>query len=196
VKNVVGIALCLGFLGTASAETAENAWLKNYIVTTPDFPKKGILFRSYANLLKEPAAMHRAIRILAERYRNENLSAVVGLDARGFIFGAALSYEMNVPFVMIRKSGKLPCHVERIEYNLEYGKNSFEIETGSLQPHDRVVIVDDLLATGGTAEAASQLVERLGAEVVEVACLIELTALHGREKMTHPVYSLIAIDDE
>ena len=177
-------------------ETGECHWIRDYITPVADFPQQGILFQWYANLLKEPEAFHKAIRAFAERYRDYNLDAVAGLDSRGFIFGAALSYELKVPFVMIRKPGKLPRKVETIDYALEYGKNSLEIEVDSLMPGDRVLIIDDVLATGGTARAASDLVERLGAQVVEVACLIELPALQGRKKVRAPVYSLIAVDGE
>ncbi|MBX9923211.1 MAG: adenine phosphoribosyltransferase [Rhabdochlamydiaceae bacterium] len=177
-----------------SATETKNEWIEEYIITVPDFPKTGIQFKCYPDLLKNPKAFHRATKTFAERYKNFDLDAIVGLDSRGFIFGAALAYEMNLPFVMIRKAGKLPRKSERIDYALEYGKASFEIEVDSLNPGDRVLIVDDLLATGGTANAAAALVERLGAEVVEVACLIELEGLHGRKNLKYPFYSLISIE--
>jgi adenine phosphoribosyltransferase len=177
-------------------ETADCRWIENYLTPVVDFPQEGIVFQWYANLLKDPDAFHLAIETFAARYREKNLDAILGLDSRGFIFGAALAYELKVPLVMVRKPGKLPRQVERIDYSLEYGKNSFEIEVDSLKASDRVLVIDDVFATGGTAQAACTLAERLGAEVVEVACLIELPALHGRKKVAYPVFSLIALEGE
>lgn len=176
------------------ATAPKHNWIDSYISTVPDFPKPGIQFKCYPDLLKNPEAFHKAIQTFANRYKDSNLTAIVGLDSRGFIFGTAIAYEMNLPFVMVRKAGKLPGKVEKIDYNLEYGKASFEIEVGTINKGDRVLIVDDLLATGGTAAAASQLVERLGGEVVEVACLIELEGLNGRENLKRPLFSLVAIE--
>ncbi len=195
---VISVCLFVGelFAVETAKATGDCLWIQNFITPVPDFPKPGIMFQWYANLLKDPEAFHLAIETFAERYRNSGLDGIVGLDSRGFIFGAALAYELKVPFVLVRKSGKLPRKVERIDYSLEYGNASFEIEVDSLKPGDRVIIIDDVLATGGTASAAAELVERLGAEVVEVACLIELPVLHGREKIARPVYSLIAVDGE
>lgn len=175
--------------------TQNHLWIRDYLTPVQDFPQPGITFQWYANLLKDPEAFHQTIQAFATRYRDSNLDAIVGLDSRGFVFGSALAYELKIPFVMVRKPGKLPRKVERIDYSLEYGKNSFEIEVDSLSVGDRVVIIDDVLATGGTARAATELVERLGGEVVETAFLIELPALLGREKIARPVYSLITIED-
>jgi len=184
----------LASLSLTTGFAADNEWVHDYITNVPDFPIPGIQFKCYPELLKNPEAFHRAIQTFADRYRDSNLDAIVGLDSRGFIFGTALAYEMNLPFVMIRKSGKLPRQVERIEYALEYGKASFEIEIDSIHAGDRVLVMDDLLATGGTAAAASTLIERLGGEVVEIACLIELVGLHGRENLKRPFYSLVSIE--
>ena len=192
---VIFCALCTIVSSLYCAETS-CVWLENYIDTVPDFPKPGIQFKCYPRLLKDPEAFHRVTQILKKRYQNYHLDAIVGLDARGFIFGTALAYEMNLPFVMVRKAGKLPRKVEKIDYNLEYGKTSFEIEVDTIAQGDRVLIVDDLLATGGTATAAATLVERLGGTVVEVACLIELVGLHGRENLKYPFYSLLSIEVE
>lgn len=191
MKNIL-----LSLLATCMVATgfADCEWIHQYIATVPDFPKRGIQFKCYPDLLKNPEAFHRAIQTFADRYRDANLDSIVGLDSRGFIFGTALAYEMNLPFVMVRKPGKLPRKVEKIDYELEYGKASFEIEVDSIQPGDRVLIMDDLLATGGTANAAATLVERLGGEVVEVACLIELAGLHGREKLNRPFFALVMIE--
>jgi adenine phosphoribosyltransferase len=197
-NNIVTLIAYISLLGTLSAqeETGNCLWIRDYITPVTDFPQPGIIFQWYANLLKKPEAFHKAIEAFVTRYRDYHLDVIAGLDSRGFIFGAALSYELKVPFVMIRKPGKLPRQVERIDYVLEYGKNSLEIEVDSLKPQDRVLIIDDVLATGGTARAAADLVERLGATVVEVACLIELPALQGRKKIHAPVYSLLAVDGE
>lgn len=184
--------ILLSFLMNTFA--SQTSWIEDYIATVPDFPKPGIQFKCYPELLKNPPAFKRVIRTFAERYKSYNLDAIVGLDSRGFIFGTALAYEMDLPFVMVRKAGKLPRKVEKIDYELEYGKTSFEIEVESIKTGDRVLIVDDLLATGGTAAAASTLVERLGGEVIEIACLIELIGLHGREKLQRPFYSMISFE--
>jgi len=181
-------------LANLSATESQHGWIEEYVDTIPDFPKKGIQFKWYASLLKDPDAFHRVISIFADRYRDANLNAIAGLDSRGFIFGTALAYELKVPFIMIRKAGKLPRKAEKIDYNLEYGKASFEIEIDSIRPGDRVLIMDDLLATGGTAAAAASLVERLQGEVVEVACLIELEGLHGKENLGRPFYSILSIE--
>ncbi len=182
-------------LGThLNATEISNQWIEEYITTVPDFPKPGIQFKCCPDLLENPEAFHRVIKTFADRYRNFDLDKIVGLDSRGFIFASALAYEMNLPFVMVRKAGKLPRQVEAIDYQLEYGKASFEIEIDSIHQKDRILIVDDLLATGGTATAAATLIERLGGEVVEVACLIELEGLHGRENHKHPLYSLVSFE--
>ncbi len=197
----LAIFACLGLTlpSTGSAQSrvsGDCAWIQDYLTPVPDFPQPGVQFQWYANLLKDPKAFRSTIQTFANKYKDSDLNAIVGLDSRGFIFGAALAYELKVPFVMIRKPGKLPRTVERIDYSLEYGKTSFEIEVDSLTSGDRVVVIDDVLATGGTACAAKALIERLGATVIEAAFLIELPFLHGREKIGVPVYSLIAIEGE
>jgi len=186
------VSLTLNFSLTATEPA--NQWIEEYIITVPDFPKAGIQFKCYPDLLKNPDAFHRAIKTFADRYRHSDLTAIVGLDSRGFIFGTALAYEMDLPFVMVRKAGKLPRKVEKIDYELEYGTASFEVEVDSIHAGDRILIMDDLLAAGGTATAAASLVERLGGKVVEVACLIELKGLHGRENLKRPFYSLVSIE--
>ena len=194
---IFGSTLLLNPL-SASSEIHEevqqdSSWLHDFIQTTPDFPQAGVQFKSYGPLLKDPAAFKRMINVFAERYRNIEIDAIAALDARGFIFGTALAYALDIPFVMVRKAGKLPGDVEQISYALEYGKNTLEIDRNILGRGQRVLVMDDLLATGGTAKAACDLVERLGAEVVEVACMIELTPLRGRERVGHPVFSLVTI---
>lgn len=180
-------------MGFVQAETANAQWILDYVQPIPDFPKKGIVFQWYAQLLRDPVAFHKAIDAFAERYEEMEIDAIAGLDSRGFIFGAALAYKLQVPFILVRKPGKLPGDVERIDYSLEYGTNTFEMERDSVLPGQRILVIDDLLATGGTAAAACALVEKLGGEVAEVAVLIELGFLNGREKITPPVFSLIAL---
>ncbi|PCI93501.1 adenine phosphoribosyltransferase [Candidatus Aerophobetes bacterium] len=168
-----------------------NEWVREFLTITPDFPKKGIMFISYERLLRSPDDFHRVIEGFAERYKDKNLDAVVGLDARGFIFGSALAYELNVPFVMVRKGGKLPGKTECVEYALEYGKSVFELGCNSLENGEKVVIIDDLLATGGTMSAACELVEKVGAVVVETACFLEISFLKGREKIGRPFFAYL-----
>ena len=198
MKHTFGLitATLISCAAFAQETTANATWILDHTETFADFPQPGILFRSITPLLKNPEAFKKATAEFANRYRSMNIDAIAGLDSRGFIFGAALAYEMNLPFVLIRKPGKLPGDLEKISYSLEYGSASFEIEKSSLKPGQRVLVIDDVLATGGTASAACELVERLGAEVVEVACMIELSVLKGREKIGRPVFSLIAIEPE
>jgi adenine phosphoribosyltransferase len=200
-SGILKLSVCVSLLAVlpsiGSAQVSGDcSWIQNYLTPVPDFPQPGVQFQWYANLLKDPKAFRAVIQTFAKRYKDSNLDAIAGLDSRGFIFGAAVAYELEVPFVMIRKPGKLPRAVERIDYSLEYGKTSFEIEIDSLNANDRVVIIDDVLATGGTARAAKELVERLGAQVVEAAFLIELPFLDGRKKVAAPVYSLISVEGE
>lgn len=187
VKKLVLSILC----AYAAFANADSSWLSDYVSTIPDFPKPGIQFKWYAQLLRDPEAFRRAIGEFADRYRGSEIEAIAGLDSRGFIFGAALAYELKVPFVLVRKPGKLPGNVEKINYALEYGTNSFEMEKDSLVKGQKVLVIDDVLATGGSVLAACALINRLEAEVVEVACLVELSDLKGRERIPYPVFSLI-----
>lgn len=172
----------------------KRSWIQDYIHVFSDFPTPGIQFQWYAHLLRDPIAFRQAVKELAAHYTTKSIDVLVGLDSRGFILSAALAYEMQLPLVLIRKLGKLPGDTIKIEYDLEYGRDSLEIERESLRSGQRVVIVDDIIATGGTAAAACLLVERLDAVVVEVACLAELTGLKGRDKILRPVFSLLPID--
>jgi len=196
MKSIFALIACCTSLLAANPlgeETGNCEWLHDYLITIPDFPQPGVQFKWYPKLLQEPSALRRAIETYAKRYKDAGLDAIVGLDSRGFIFGTALAYEMKLPLVLIRKAGKLPCKAEKIEYSLEYGKNAFEIEIGSIQRGEKVLVIDDVLATGGTAKAACELVERLGGSVVEFACLIELPFLQGRAKIERPVYSMLSL---
>lgn len=190
-KNLI-LASVLCFVSIAHA---ESAWIEDYVTTIPNFPKPGIQFKWYAKLLKEPEAFRKAIGEFADHYRDAGIDVIAGLDSRGFIFASALAYELKLPFILIRKPGKLPGDVEKIDYSLEYGKNSFEIEKDSLSAGQKVLVIDDILATGGSVLAASALITRLGAEVAEVACLVELTALKGRERIPYPVFSLVTTSE-
>lgn len=155
--------------------------LAQYIREIPDFPKKGILFKDVTTLLKDAAAFRKSIDLLTESFKGDRVDAVVGMESRGFIFGAPLAYNLGAGFVPVRKPGKLPGDTLRVEYALEYGTNTLEIHKDAIQPGQRVLIVDDLLATGGTVAATIELVRRLGGEVVALGFLIELLFLNGRK---------------
>jgi adenine phosphoribosyltransferase len=174
-----------------------NDDLLKAIRTVPDFPKKGIMFRDITTLLKDPASFKRAVDVLHERYQHAQIQKVVGIESRGFILGSALAYTLGAGFVPIRKPGKLPARTYRQEYALEYGTDAIEIHIDALQPGERVLLHDDLLATGGTMRAACSLVERLGARVVGVSFLIELAFLNGRQHFpSYDVSSLLTYDSE
>ena len=149
----------------------------------PDFPKKGILFKDITTLLKEPSAFKQAIDQLTNLVRQHRPDMVIGMESRGFIFAAPIAYQLGVGFVPVRKLGKLPGPTISTEYELEYGTNTLEIHSDAIEEGERVLIVDDLLATGGTVSATIELVERLGGEVAAVAFLVELTFLKGRERL-------------
>jgi adenine phosphoribosyltransferase len=149
----------------------------------PDFPKKGIVFKDITTILKDGQAFRRAIDALAERVRPYDVDKVIGMESRGFIFAAPIAYQLGVGFVPVRKLGKLPGPTISTEYELEYGTNTLEVHSDAIEEGERVLIVDDLLATGGTVSATIELVERLGGEVAAVAFLVELTFLKGRERL-------------
>lgn len=157
--------------------------LKSKIRAIPDFPKPGIVFRDITPLVADPSALRLAIGRLIEPFQGDSVSAVAGMEARGFIFGSLAAWELEVGFVPLRKPGKLPYDVRRESYNLEYGSTSLEIHTDAVKPGDRVLLMDDLIATGGTAAASCQLLEKLGAQIVGCAFLIELDALNGRNRL-------------
>ncbi|MDD2768470.1 MAG: adenine phosphoribosyltransferase [Methylococcus sp.] len=157
--------------------------LRARIRDIPDFPKPGILFRDITPLVKDPAALRFAIHQLIHPFIGEDITAVAGMEARGFIFGALVAWELGVGFVPLRKPGKLPYNVQAIDYDLEYGAARLEVHLDALGVGDRVLLVDDLLATGGTARASCALVESLGAEVAACAFVVELDALEGRQAL-------------
>ena len=166
--------------------------LKRHIREVPDFPTKGILFRDITPLLQNGPAFHAAVQALAARHHGRRPDAVVAIESRGLIVGSALAYELGIGVVPVRKKGKLPHKTFQASYTLEYGHDTLEMHQDGLGKGAQVLLVDDLLATGGTMGATIQLVEQCGAEVIELAFLIELTALKGRERLKpHPVISLI-----
>jgi adenine phosphoribosyltransferase len=160
-----------------------------------DFPTEGILFKDITTLLKDPPAFRYVVDRLAERYRAERVEVVVGVESRGFIFGGALAHQLQAGFVPVRKLGKLPGKTIEVEYELEYGRDALAMHEDAIRPGQRVLVVDDLLATGGTMAATLRLVEQIGGHVVGVAFLIELAFLHGRDKLKkYALHSLIVYE--
>lgn len=165
---------------------------KKYIRNIPDFPKPGILFRDITTLLNDKKAFKQAVNALADKYKNKKIDAIVAVEARGFILGGALAHKLNAAFVPVRKKGKLPWKTNFVTYELEYGIDTLEMHSDSLKLNDKVLIVDDLLATGGTVQAVINLIKQLGAKITGIVFLIELTDLKGKEKLAdYPIYSLI-----
>ena len=157
-----------------------------------DFPREGILFKDITPLLGDPQAFNMAINLLADRYIGHHVDRVVGIEARGFILGSALAYKLNAGLILVRKPGKLPAETLQTAYELEYGIDALEVHRDALSPGLRVVLIDDVIATGGTICAAIDLIQKLQCEIVEVAFLIELCALGGRKRLqTHNVFSLL-----
>ena len=158
--------------------------LRDRIRDIPDFPKPGILFKDMTPLLADPVTFSSVIDEIVVHYGRGNVDKVVGIEARGFMFAAPVAYHIGAGFVPVRKAGKLPFTTEAEEYGLEYGTDTIELHTDAIQPGERVIVVDDVLATGGTARAAAKLVERLGGNVIGIACLMELTFLDGRKAIS------------
>ena len=172
---------------------AKELLLTPYIRDVPDWPKKGILFRDITPLLADPQAFPAAVDALCAPFKHASVAYVAGVEARGFIFGAAVAAKLRAGFIPIRKKGKLPWQTESVTYDLEYGTDCVEMHRDAVTPGAKVLIVDDLLATGGTMQAACQLMEKVGAEVVGIAVVIELTDLKGRERLTpHQIHALIS----
>lgn len=166
--------------------------LKSYIRDIPGFPKEGVIFKDITTLLKDGKTFRQALDLLADKFKNEKIDVVLSVEARGFIFGAALAYKLGAGIVPVRKKGKLPFKTLKVTYDLEYGKDTLEIHQDAFQRGAKVLIVDDLLATGGTSRAVIDLVEKMGGHIVGLAFLIELTALNGRDKLkSYPIVSLI-----
>lgn len=158
----------------------------------PDFPKPGILFKDITPILRDPSLFQAAVKLFAERHRGRMIHRIAAIESRGFLFGAALAYELGIGLAPIRKKGKLPYRTIEETYDLEYGTATVEAHEDAFLPGESVLLVDDLLATGGTAQAAARLIERLGARVLEIDFLIELTFLEGRKRLApHPVFAPI-----
>ena len=175
----------------------DIASIRRAIRDIPDFPKPGIVFKDITPLLGNGALFGKTIDILAERYRDQKIDTVLGIESRGFIIGAALAYKLGAGFSVVRKPGKLPYETHSASYELEYGTDQLEIHIDGIPAHARVVIADDLIATGGTAAATAELVSKLGGTVVECAFVIELTFLKGREKLKpYSVFSIVQYDSE
>ena len=158
--------------------------IEDYIRTIPDFPEEGIMFRDITTVLQDKDGFQLAIDSMQKELENVEFDAILGAESRGFIFGAPLAYNLHKAFVPVRKKGKLPCETISIDYELEYGVETLEMHRDAIKPGDKVVLVDDLIATGGTIEATAKLVEMLGGEVVKIIFLLELEGLQGREKLS------------
>ncbi len=177
------------------ASKKQQIDLSRYIRDIPDFPKKGIIFKDITTLLKDPVALQLAMEDLARPFKSKKIDYVVAVESRGFIFGSVLAYKLGAGFVPVRKKGKLPAKTKSITYSLEYGTDTLEIHSDAIAPKSRVLIVDDLLATGGTARAGADLLKSLKARIEGVAFLVELRFLKGRDRLTEfPLYSSIQFD--
>ena len=178
-----------------SRSALNSDQLKKLIREVPDFPKQGILFYDITTLLRDKAGYATLIDQLAEHYIGKQVDLILGMEARGFIFAPALAYRLNAGFVPVRKPGKLPAATARVEYDLEYGSNILEIHNDAIEKGQRVLIVDDLLATGGTAQATAKLADSLGAQIAGLAFVVELDFLKGRDKLKpYDVFSLLHYD--
>ena len=166
--------------------------LKDKIRDIPDFPKPGIIFKDITPLVKDPATLKLAVHQLLHPFLGMDITAIAGMEARGFIFGSLVAWELGLPFIPLRKPGKLPYSVHSISYDLEYGSATLEAHTDAFTAKDRVLLIDDLLATGGTAKASCELIEKLGAKIVACAFVVELDFLEGRKKLSdYQVHSLL-----
>jgi adenine phosphoribosyltransferase len=169
--------------------------VEDYIRTIPDFPEPGIMFRDVTSILQDAEGFHLAIDEMKKLLEGVDCDVIAGAESRGFIFGAPLAYALGKPFVLIRKKGKLPCETIEKTYDLEYGTATIEMHKDAVKPGQKVVVVDDLIATGGTIEAACQLIEELGGEVAKIVFLMELKGLNGREKLAkYDVASVVAYE--
>ena len=169
--------------------------LKKCIRDVPNFPQEGIIFKDISTLLKDKKAFKKSIDLIAKKFKNEKIEYVVGIESRGFIFGAPLAYVLGAGFVPVRKKGKLPYKTKSITYELEYGKDTLEIHEDAFRPNSRILIVDDLLATGGTIKAVIDLLKGFRSKIVGVAFLVELKFLNGKNKLKDfPMYSIVQYD--
>jgi len=171
--------------------------IKSKIRTIPNFPKKGIMFRDVTTLLKDPAGFRYVIDHLVQRYAGKRIDKIVGIESRGFILGGAIAHQLNVGFVPVRKPGKLPAETDSVSYELEYGTDTLQIHKDAIGSGDNVLIVDDLIATGGTCKATIDLVQKLGGKVLECAFIVELPELNGAKKLNDvPHYSMVEFEGE
>jgi adenine phosphoribosyltransferase len=170
--------------------------LKSVIRNVPDFPKPGIQFKDITTIWKDPAAFRMSVDLMRDRYDGRGIDKVVGAEARGFIVGSPLAYVLGAGFVPVRKKGKLPAGQIEVTYELEYGTDTLTMHRDAITRGEKVLVVDDLLATGGTLKAMIELVEKLGGNIVEVAVLVELTSLGGRSGIDTPVHALVAFEEE
>jgi adenine phosphoribosyltransferase len=171
--------------------------LKSKIRNVPDFPIKGVMFRDITTLVKDSVAFKFVIDQLYDRYKDKKIDQIVGIESRGFIFGGALADRLGCGFIPARKPGKLPAKTIEESYELEYGRTSLQLHFDAIKPGDRVIVLDDLLATGGTLRATANMVEKLGGTIVEIAVLIELTFLRGRDKLkNYDIYAMLEYDSE
>jgi 5'-methylthioadenosine phosphorylase len=174
----------------------DEEFIKSKIRTIPNFPKPGIMFRDITTLLKDAEGFQRTLRVLEERYKNEPIDSIAGIESRGFILASALASRLNKGLILVRKPGKLPGETVREEYALEYGTDAVEIHKDAIQAGNKVLMVDDLIATGGTMAAACNLVEKLGGKVVECAFVVELPELGGRKKLRWPIFKIVEFEGE
>lgn len=169
--------------------------IEEYVRSIPDFPEPGIIFRDVTSILQDADGLKLAIDLMQEKLAGLDFDVVAGTESRGFIFGVPIAYNLNKPFVPVRKKGKLPCETISREYDLEYGTATIEMHRDSIKPGQKVVLIDDLIATGGTIEAAAKMIEELGGEVVKMVFLMELAGLNGREKLAgYDVESVICYE--
>jgi len=172
-------------------------YIKSKVRSIPDWPIKGVIFRDITTLLLDPPAFKQICNIFYDRYVNEKIDKIVGIDARGFLFGSVLAYNLDIGMIPIRKNGKLPYNTISESYKLEYGEEVIEIHEDAIQKGERVVIIDDLMATGGTISAAANLVEKLGGEIIECSFVLELPDLNGRQKLgNRNVFSIVEFEGE
>lgn len=172
--------------------TKNDPALENAIRNIPDFPKPGIIFRDITSLIQDKTAFKKAVDLLIDQYKGKQIDKVVGVEARGFIFGAAIAHEIGAGFIPVRKKGKLPCKCISATYELEYGTDTLEIHEDAIKPGEKILVIDDLLATGGTVKAVTGLIERLKGKIQGIGFVIELVDLKGREKLKdYPVSSLV-----
>jgi adenine phosphoribosyltransferase len=191
-------------MNSTTSSSGENLYysksrdyIKSKVRSIPDWPIKGVIFRDITTLLQDPKAFKEICSIFYNRYAHQKVDKIVGIDARGFLFGAVVAYKLDIGFVPIRKKGKLPFNTISESYTLEYGEETIEIHEDAIEKGDRIVIIDDLMATGGTIAASAALVEKLGGDILECAFVIELPDLKGRDKMgDRNLYSIIEFEGE